>query len=147
MSWFFNSPVRYIQNSILQLLGYITLLGDNENYYISNKAVAGTNNNTTYFQNAAPFKGIIKTFFFEIYVNSTLGSAENISLYLYRVSDNTSTLLGTIKANQKGQRVLVENLNIPVEKGELISLRIASGNMVTNPAQLYCGGYFFIENE
>lgn len=147
MSWFFNSPVRYIQNSILQILGYITLLGDNENYYISNKAVVSTNNNTTYFQNAAPFKGIIKTFFFELYVNSTLGSAENISLYLYRVSDATSILLGTIKADQKGQRFLVENLNIPVEKGEFISLRISSGNMTTNPAQLYCGGYFLIENE
>lgn len=73
-----------------------------------------------------------------IYVDptSTLGSNEDVTYYLRNITDGTSTLLGTIKYDARGNQ-LFYSVSISVSSSKIYSVEIVNPAFATNPTNCY----------
>jgi hypothetical protein len=70
---------------------------------------------------------------FSLLVSSTLGSSEDITVYI-RVNNTTDTLLGTIKANSATQQVVINtSMNIALTSSDYFEMKIVTPAFATNP--------------
>lgn len=67
---------------------------------------------------------------------STLGSNEDVTYYLRNITDGTSTLLGTIKYDARGNQ-LFYSVSISVSSSKIYSVEIVNPAFATNPTNCY----------
>lgn len=73
---------------------------------------------------------------FSLLVNSTLGSSEDINVYI-RVNNTTDYSIGTIKANSVFQQVVINtSMNVALTSTDYFEIKIVMPTFVTNPVSV-----------
>lgn len=127
----------------INIIGNVLVPVDGATYYFGNTMKSPTTVsaiNKMYIRKAGTIK------IAEIYsvAVTTGGSAEAISMYV-RVNNTTDTLIATVTVGAGARVFSNAALNIAVNAGDYIELKMVCPTWVTNPVDIYTGGYVYIE--
>ncbi len=75
---------------------------------------------------------------------ATAGTAENVSVYI-RINNTTDYLIQTVGSTAAVKQFTNASLDIPVNAGDTIEIKIVCPLWATNPATLALGGVIFID--
>ena len=83
------------------------------------------------------FNATIRTAWIWVEPTGTLGTPEDVTYNLRNITDATSTLLGTVRYDARGNATFVEGLSIAVVTGKDYSIEIVNPPYSTNPTNCY----------
>ena len=120
----------------------LTNIVDDTTYYFGNYAFTAQTSPDT-MRVYIPKAGTIKVAYINLYA-VTAGSSENISVYI-RLNNTTDTLVQTLGSSANNRLFSNAGLNISVNAGDYIEIKVVCPTFATNPAQARFGGNIYIE--
>jgi len=81
--------------------------------------------------------GTLKSVWLYVDPITTVGSNEDVTYYLRNITTATSTILGTLKYDVRGNAKLITGLSISVNATDFYSVEIANPAFATNPVNCY----------
>lgn len=114
------------------------------NYYFGSNPAAAIGTGADTFRVYIPVAGTITKAEFLWYTLTTIGTGENITLYV-RLNNTTDTQIAVVGDTNRPKRFSNTGLSIAVSAGDYFEIKILTPTWATPPTNIRVGGHVYIE--
>lgn len=115
---------------------------DSTTYYFGNSSLTWTTTAAA-SRILVPVKGVIREIY--IFIYCTAGTAENCTFYL-RKNNTSDTEIDTVTLDSTAVDLINTNINVAVNAGDYLEIKITTPAWVGNPTGVYVAGIIIVES-